>query len=60
LIEAQIYEHFARGTDDMDAAILIAKCSRWKLIEDSNGWVSPLQRRVSEMEGGDSTQTRTG
>jgi hypothetical protein len=43
----------------MDAAILIAKRSRWKLIDDSNGWASPLQRRVSEMKGGDSTQIRT-
>jgi hypothetical protein len=59
LIEAQIYAHFARGTDDMDAAILIAKRSRWKLIDDSNGWACPLQRRVSEMKGGDSTQIRT-
>jgi hypothetical protein len=51
LIEAQIYAHFARDTDDMDAAILIAKHFRWKLIKERDGWVSPLQRRVEEMEG---------
>jgi hypothetical protein len=60
LIEAQIYAHFARGTEDMDAAILIAKRSRWKLIEDSHRWVSPLQRRVSEMEERDNQSAIAG
>jgi hypothetical protein len=53
LIEAEIYSHFARDTDDMDAAILIAKHFRWKLIRERDGWVSPLQRRIKEMEGCD-------
>jgi hypothetical protein len=54
LIEAEIYSHFALDTDDMDAAILIAKHHRWKLIEaEPKGWVSPLQRRIEEMEGCD-------
>jgi hypothetical protein len=63
LIEEEIYEHFAHGTDDMDAAILTAKRSRWKLIEDRNRrgeWISPLLQRITEMEGNDSMQTCTG
>ncbi|WP_024518121.1 hypothetical protein [Bradyrhizobium sp. Tv2a-2] len=51
LIETEIYAHFARGTDYMDAAILVAKHFRWRLIKERGGWVSPLQRRVQEMEG---------
>ncbi|WP_271595718.1 hypothetical protein [Bradyrhizobium sp. CCBAU 25360] len=54
LIEAQIHAQFALGADYMDAAILIAKQARWKLVEDSRGWVSPLKRRVIEMEECDS------
>jgi hypothetical protein len=53
LIEAEIYSHFARDTDDIDAAILIAKHFRWKLIRERDGWVSPLQRRIEGMEGCD-------
>jgi hypothetical protein len=52
LIEAEIYPHFARDTDDMEAAILIAKRHRWKLTKTGpDGWVSPLQRRIEEMSG---------
>ena len=50
---AVIYSHFARDTDDMDAAILIAKHFRWKLIKGRDEWVSPLQLRIEEMEGCD-------
>ncbi|MGY4480086.1 hypothetical protein [Bradyrhizobium sp. USDA 3364] len=53
LIEAEIYSHFVRGTDDMDAAILIAKHFRWKLIKRRNDWVSPLEQRIREMDGHD-------
>jgi predicted nucleotidyltransferase len=63
LIEEEIYEQFAHGTDDMDAAILTAKRSRWKLIEDRNrsgGWISRLLQRINEMEGNGSMQTCKG
>ena len=53
LIEAEIYSHFTRDTDDLDAAILIAKHNRWKLIRRRDEWVSMLERRVEEMEGRD-------
>jgi hypothetical protein len=49
-IEAEIYSHFARDTDEMDAAILIAKHFRWKFISRFDNWVSPLERRIKEME----------
>jgi hypothetical protein len=57
LIEAEIYSHFARDTDDIDAAILIAKRCRWK-VKARNEW-SLLQRRMKEMEAIDD-QDRTG
>jgi hypothetical protein len=54
LIEAEIYSHFALDTGDIDAAILIAKHHRWKLIKaEPTEWVSPLQRRIEEIEGRD-------
>lgn len=37
-IEAEIYSHFARGTDDVDAAILIAGHFRWKLVRAHDEW----------------------
>jgi hypothetical protein len=52
-IEAEIYSHFARDTAEMDAAILIAKHSRWKFIRRFRDWVSPLERRIAETEGCD-------
>jgi hypothetical protein len=54
LIEAEIYAHFARDTDDIDAAILTAKHFRWKLPPiGRDEWVSTLRRRIAEMEGRD-------
>jgi hypothetical protein len=53
IVEAEIYAHFMRDTDHMDAAILVAKRFRWKFVEDSGGWVSPLRRRIEEIEGRD-------
>jgi hypothetical protein len=53
LIDVEIYSHFARSTDAMDAAILIAKHFRWKFITRFNDWVSPLEQRIGEMEGRD-------
>jgi hypothetical protein len=53
LIDVEIYSHFARGTDAIDAAILIAKHFRWKFITRFNDWVSPLEQRIGEMEGRD-------
>jgi hypothetical protein len=53
LIEAEMYSHFTRDTDDLDAAILIAKHNRWKLIRRRGEWVSMLERRIEEMEGRD-------
>ena len=53
MIEAEIYSHFARDTDDIDATILIAKQFRWKLIRRRDDWISLLERRVREMEGRD-------
>jgi hypothetical protein len=49
-IEAQIYAHFAQNTEHMDAAILMAKKSGWKLTRDLRGWVSPLEQRIEEIE----------
>jgi hypothetical protein len=49
LIEAEIYTHFTRDTDDIDAAILIAKHFRWELIGDRKGWVGPVERRIEEI-----------
>lgn len=59
LIEAEIYADFARGVGEMDAAILIARRSRWNLIKNRVGWVSPLQQRVGEMEGGETNDPET-
>jgi hypothetical protein len=53
MIEVEIYSHFVRDTDVIDAAIMIAKHFRWKLIKGRDEWVSPLQRRIGEMEGCD-------
>ncbi|MGY4283627.1 hypothetical protein ACVWXO_002847 [Bradyrhizobium sp. LM2.7] len=53
LVEADIYEHFARDTDDMDAAILIAKHFRWKRTFDENSWIGPFEERLREIEGQD-------
>ena len=52
-VDAEVCSHFAGDIDEMDAAILIAKHRGLKLIEDTNGWLSPLQRRVIEMERDD-------
>jgi hypothetical protein len=60
LIEAELYAHFTRDTDHMDAAILIARHFRWKFVEDSDGWVSPLRRRIEEIEGAIDGQRRRG
>lgn len=51
-VEAEIYAHFVRGTEDgMDAAILIAKHFGWRLIkDDSDSWSGPLERRMQEMD----------
>jgi hypothetical protein len=52
-IESEIYADFVRGADEMDAAIRIAKRSRWNLINVRGGWISPLQQRISEIEAGE-------
>ncbi|MGY0569675.1 hypothetical protein ACTGJ9_000185 [Bradyrhizobium sp. RDM12] len=54
LIELDIYANFARDADEMHAAILIAKRSRWNLVKVRGGSISPLQQRIGEMEGDES------
>jgi len=59
LIETAIHLHFARDTDYIDAAILIAKQFRWKFSRSDN-WVSRLERRIKEMEERDSQPVSRG
>ena len=56
-IEAEIYSHFSRDTDDVEAAILIAKKLRWKLTKIANGrgcngasekWKCAVDRQLSQ------------
>lgn len=50
MIEAEIYGHFARDTAEVDAAILIAKHFKWKLVRRHEGWESYLEKRIKEIE----------
>ena len=49
-IDEEIYAHFAQDTEHMDAAILMAKKFGWELARNLDGWVSPLELRIKEIQ----------